>query len=458
MKTNFKIGIATLIAIISLISCESFIEVDVPQSQLTGQAVFEDASTATAALSNIYARLREEGMVTGSAFGLSNLMGNYADELTFYGSNTVLQSFNNHTIIPSNSYITTLWNTSYGQLYAVNALIEGVENASNINAEDKNKLMGEALFIRAYIHFYLVNCFGEIPYITTTNYLQNTTVSKNTISEINQNILNDLTNAEVLLLDNYPTNERVRANKFVVKAMLARMHLYLENWTEAETYASEVINNASYNWELNIQNVFLKENPSIIWALHPGIAGLNTKDARTFIFSSGPPIKQALSLDIINAFEPNDTRKQYWTRTITNGSQSWYHTYKYKKTLNTGTSEEYTILFRLAEQYLIRAEARAELNNPIQALEDLNKVRIRAGLLVSSATTREEIIEAIIQERKVELFTEQGHRWFDLKRTGRAENVLSPIKPNWQNTQLILPIPEAELLLNNNLSPQNPGY
>ncbi len=458
MKTNFKTAIATLIIIFSLISCESFIEVDVPQSQLTGQAVFEDSSTATAALSNVYARLRGEGMVTGSAFGLSNLMGNYADELTFYGSNTVLQSFNNHTIVPGNGYINTLWNASYGQLYAVNAIVEGVENSVNINTEDKNKLKGEALFLRAYIHFYLVNCFGEIPYITTTNYIQNTTVSKNTISEINQNILNDLTHAEDLLLDNYPTNERVRANKFVVKAMLARMHLYLQNWEQAESYATEVINNPSYNWELNIQNVFLKANPGIIWALHPGIAGLNTLDARTFIFSSGPPIKQALSVDIMNAFEPNDSRKQYWTRTITNGGQSWYHAFKYKKTLNTGTSEEYTILFRLAEQYLIRAEARAELNNLNQAVEDLNKVRIRAGLLESSATTKEDIVEAIIQERKLELFTEQGHRWFDLKRTGRAENALSPIKPNWQNTHSILPIPESELILNNNLSPQNPGY
>ncbi|MDP2159222.1 MAG: RagB/SusD family nutrient uptake outer membrane protein, partial [Flavobacterium sp.] len=295
MKTKFKIGIATVITIFSVISCESFIEVDVPQSQLTGQAVFEDASTATAALSNVYARLRAEGMVTGSAFGLSNFMGNYADELTFYGSNTVLQSINNHTIVPSNSYVATLWNSSYGQIYALNAIIEGVANSNNINTENKNKLLGEALFLRAYIHFYLVNCFGEIPYIKTTNYIQNTTISRNTISEINENILNDLTDAEALLANNYPTTERVRANKFVAKAMLARVHLYLENWAQAEDYATAVINNTSYGWDLNIQNVFLRNNPGIIWALHPGIAGLNTLDARTFIFSSGPPIKQALS-------------------------------------------------------------------------------------------------------------------------------------------------------------------
>lgn len=323
---------------------------------------------------------------------------------------------------------------------------------------EKDKLMGEALFLRAYIHFHLTNCFGEIPYITTTNYLQNAIVSKNSTAEVNQYIVQDLEDAKTLLPLTYPSDERVRVSKNVAKAMLARQYLYLGNWEQAEVYATDVINSATYSWELNTTNVFLKENPGIIWALHPGIAGLNTKDARTFVFSSGPPIKPALSLDIVNSFEPNDTRKTNWTRTITNGSQTWHHSYKYKKTLNTGTSQEYTILFRLAEMYLIRAEARAELSNTTDALLDLNKVRNRAGIPNSLASTREQIIEAIMQERKVELFTEQGHRWFDLKRTARAAAVLSPIKPNWQNTQVVFPIPEAELLLNTNLLPQNAGY
>lgn len=458
MKKYNKNWLAILILTCGFHSCESFIEVEVPQSQLTGVAVFEDKSTAVAALSDIYARIREEGMVTGTGFGLSNLMGNYADELTFYGSSTVFESFNNHTIVPSNAFIATLWNTSYSQLYALNAIIQGVENSNNILSEDKNRIIGEALFLRAYIHFYLVNCFGDIPYIKTTNYLQNTTVSKNSVSDVWQNILTDLAEAEEILPESYPTGERVRANKFVVKAMLARVNLYLENWSLAESYASQVINNPLYGWEQNTKNVFLKENPGIIWALHPGIAGLNTKDARTFIFSAGPPIKPALSLQIIDAFEPNDLRKQHWTRTITNGANTWYHAFKYKKTLNTGTSQEYTILFRLAEQYLIRAEASAQTENTVQALQDINKIRARAGLIESAATAKEEILVAINKERKVELFAEQGHRWFDLKRTGNAESVLSPIKPNWRKTQLLLPIPEAELILNNNLLPQNQGY
>lgn len=458
MKTLFKLYCFVFLLLMVVTSCESFTEIEVPQSQLTGPAVFEDVNTANAALVNAYARLREEGMVTGTAFGLSHLLGNYADELTFYGSNTSFQSFNNHTLVPSNSFLATLWNTSYSQLYALNSIIEGLDNTSAIAEEDKEKLKGEALFLRAYIHFYLTNCFGEIPYITTTNYLQNATVSKNSIAEVNQNIVQDLEDAIALLPLNYPSSERVRANKYVAKAMLARQHLYLGNWEQAESAATAVLNSGVYTWELNVANVFLKENPGIVWALHPGIAGLNTKDARTFVFSIGPPTRPALSQDLINEFELNDTRRTNWTRTITNGSQSWYHAYKYKKTLNTGTSQEYTILFRLAELYLIRAEARAEQDNTTAALEDLNKVRNRAGLANSIAVTKAQILAAVLQERKMELFTEQGHRWLDLKRTGNAATVLSPIKPNWQNTHIVFPLPEAELLLNSNLLPQNTGY
>ncbi|MFD2909810.1 RagB/SusD family nutrient uptake outer membrane protein [Flavobacterium ardleyense] len=458
MKAIYKMTWLTIFTVMFLGSCDSFTEINVPQSQLVGPVVFEDVNTATAAVLNCYARLREEGMITGTAFGLSHIMGNYADELSFYGSNATFQSFNDHTIVPSNSFIATLWNSSYSQLYDVNSIIEGLEATNAIPQMEKDKLMGEALFLRAYIHFYLTNCFGEIPYITTTNYLQNAIVSKNSLAQIKQYIVQDLEDAEALLPSNYPSDERVRANKNVAKAMLARQYLYVDNWEQAELYATDVINSGAYSWELNIPNVFLKENPGIIWVLHPGIAGLNTKDARTFVFSAGPPIKPALALDIVNAFEPNDSRKTNWTRTIANGSQSWNHSYKYKKTLNTGTSQEYTILFRLAEMYLIRAEARAEQSKNSEALQDLNKVRNRAGLPNSLATTREGIIEAVMQERKVELFTEQGHRWFDLKRTARAAAVLSPIKPNWQNTQVVFPIPEAELLRNPNLLPQNGGY
>ena len=120
---------------------------------------------------------------------------------------------------------------------------------------------------------------------------------------------------------------------------------------------------------------------------------------------------------------------------------------------------EFSKIFRLGgEQYLIRAEARAMLGNISGAQADINIVRNRAGLADTSANTAEELKAAILQERRVELFTELGNRWFDLARTGTAADVLSSIKSGWRATDLLLPIPEAELLANPNLYLQNPGY
>lgn len=458
MKTrNFKLIVAVALPIL-LFSCDSFIEVSLPQSQLIGNAVFENTATANTALSDIYSRLRESGIASGTTVSTTLLIGSYADELTFYGNNTNIEQFDKHTLLASNTLLTSLWSLSYAQIYAVNALLEGVQNSPSITADDRNRLIGEALFIRAYIHFYMVNLFGDVPYVLTTNYSQNTIISKSPQVKIWQFIIEDLKKAESLLPKSYPTSERVRVNKTVATAMLARVYLYTENWIEAEKQATAVIDNPDYRWELNPDLVFLKNSPSIIWSLHPGITGLNTNDAKTFAFSSGPPAKSSLSENLRNAFEPGDLRKTLWIKTITNGTNTWYQPLKYKRSTATASSDEYTILFRLAEQYLIRAEARVHIENLVGAKEDLNRIRNRAGLIHTTANTPESLLIAILKERRFELFTEQGHRWFDLKRTANAANVLSATKVGWRTTDLLLPLPENELILNNNLLPQNPGY
>ncbi len=213
-----------------------------------------------------------------------------------------------------------------------------------------------------------------------------------------------------------------------------------------------------YSWQENPATEFLKGNPSIIWALHPGIAGLNTRDAKSFVFTSGPPSRSSLSPNLMNTFETGDLRKTLWVKKISTSTDSWYHANKYSKTTNTGTSVEYTILFRMAEMYLIRAESRAKLNELDGAKDDINKIRRRVGLPDTPAVTQEEILSAVAKERRLEFFTEQGHRFFDLKRTGKADEVLSLTKPNWQPSHIVLPLPENELLLNDKLLPQNTGY
>ena len=439
-------------------SCEEFIEVELPQSHLAGDAVFSNAATANSALSDIYARLRDNGFSSGTQISATLLMGSYADEYAFYGTNAEIGQFSNHTLVTSNSLLASLWNMSYSTIYAANALREGVEKSDAISGDDRDRLLGETLFIRAYMHFFLVNSFGDVPYVLTTNYNLNKSIYKTSQSEVYQLILDDLVQAAELLPTTYPTTERVRVNKAVVKALQARVNLYVGNWEEAQNAATEIINNADYSWQPDLTLTFLKDNPAIIWSLHPGMSGSNTHDARTFAIFDGPPFKSILSADLFNAFEIGDNRKALWIKQITNGIETWYQPSKYKNETETALSEEYSILFRLEEQFLIRAEARAHLGDLLGAQEDLNMTRNRAGLPNTTATSTEALLNAILEERRFELFSEQGHRWYDLKRTGRAAAVLSLIKPGWRATDLLLPIPANEIILNSNLLPQNPGY
>ncbi|KIA95612.1 starch-binding protein [Flavobacterium sp. KMS] len=442
----------------SMPACDSFLEVDLPKSQLTDKTVFQDYTTANAAMTDIYSKIRDKGLLTGTLVGLSGQLGNYTDELTFYGSATSATfGFYTNQVLPSNTTVALFWNNSYNQIYAANAVLEGV-HASTFSPQEKAQLEGEALFIRGLLHFYLLQLFGDIPYIETTDYRVNSTVTRMPKSEVYNHIITDLKTAENFLLPVYSSTERVRANSFVVKALLARVYLYTGKWDDANKSATTVIeNNSVYVFENNLNKVFLKNSTEAIWQFMPALTGKNTDEGAFFIFTSGPPPLVALNESLLNSFAVNDLRKTAWIASVSNGTRTWYYAYKYKEPRNTSTSKEYSMVLRLTEQYFIRSEARAELGDLTGAKEDLNKIRKRAGLSDIVASSKEEILEAIFQERRKELFSEYGHRFFDLKRTGKLDAVLS-IKPGWNTTDSLLPIPESELTLNPNLKPQNPGY
>ncbi|MBS7253329.1 RagB/SusD family nutrient uptake outer membrane protein [Flavobacterium branchiicola] len=443
-----------------LTSCDSFVEVDLPKSQLTTVSVFDNYSTANAALSDIYSKMREQGLLSGSASGVSNMLGNYADELYCLaspGDPTI--PFYTNALLPANSTITDSWNLSYNQIYAANAVMEGVESSHKLTIKEKELLRGEALFIRAIVHFHLSNLYGDIPYIVSTDRNINNEASKIPVKDIYNNIIVDLENAAALLPKDYINIERVRPNQFVAKALLARVYLYNESWAEASNAASAVLNALNlYAIEDNVSLVFLKDSKETIWQFQPSVAGKNTDEASIFIFSSGPPPYVALTNNLIESFDKSDLRKVNWTKAVRDGTDTWYHAYKYKEFENTATSMEYSVIFRLAEQYLIRAEARAHQGDLIGAKEDLNRIRKRAGLLDTDAVSAQQLVNAVLSERRWELFTEFGHRFFDLKRSGQIDNVLDPVKTGWNSTDVLFPLPENELSINPNIRPQNSGY
>jgi hypothetical protein len=449
-----------LILTMGFYSCDSFVEVDLPKSQLTDVTVFEDVATANAALLDIYAKIRDKGLLTGTRYGLSNQLGNYADEIISYGApaDPTLDFYTN-SLLSSDTAVLDFWNTTYNQIYAANAIIEGVQKSPELMSNDKNRLQGEALFIRALLHFYLANLFGDVPYVTTTDYKINSSVSRMDVDKVYELIIADLEASENLLSNEYSNTDRIRPNKYLPKALLARVFLYKGKWAEAASTASALLNNTVlYALENDVDKVFLKESKETIWQLMPATAGKNTDEANTFIFFSGPPPSVALSEDLVSSFDSNDLRKSHWIAAVTNGTTTWHHAFKYKEFNFTPSSVEYSIVFRLTEQYLIRAEARAQQGDLIGAKEDLDKIRLRAGLAGTTAVSQEQIITAIGQERRWELFTEYGHRFFDLKRSGTIDNTLAAVKPGWDSTDVLFPLPQSELGVNPNLRPQNPGY
>jgi hypothetical protein len=457
MKNLNKINIGFLLMILC-ISCDSFVEVNQPNAQLTSEAVFQDFTTANAAMLEVYAKMRDGSFISGASIGSGITLGFYADEMIRYGNddNNTSMVFNN-TLLPSTSTVLQNWNRSYQQIYGVNAVIEGCENSTQIAEINKNQLIGEAKFLRALIHFYLVNLYDGVPYITTTDYEINRSVQRLSVQEVYQKITTDLNDAIVLLPEEDFSFERVRANKYVALTLLARVNLYQEKWAEAAEAASEVINNPTYIWENDLSKTFLKNSTATIWQFSPRLSGQNTAEGSAHIFNSGPPPVRSLSANIVNAFDMQDARRSEWIRTISNGNNEWYHAFKYKQNNATGESVEYSIIFRLSELYLIRSEARARQGELVGALSDLNLIRNTAGLPNSVAANQNDIINAILDERKWELFTEHGHRFFDLKRMGKLDEVLSPIKMGWNTSDRLWPIPEVELLSNPNLT-QNPGY
>lgn len=449
-----------LIALLVLNSCEDYLEAENPVGQINTETVFTDENTATAAITTLYGKLRDQVLLTGNSNGMGVLMGLYADEMDYYGTpGESTEQFYTHQITPVNLMVKELWDNSYHLIYMCNAALEGIGNSDNLSVETKAQLSGEALLVRALVHFYLLNLFGDIPYIQTTNYEINAKVKRMPEEIVYDAIIADLLNAKNLLSQDYSSGERIRANKWVATALLARVYLYTEQWQMAEEESSLLLNQPSvFVLETDVQREFFKESTSAIFQLKPKNEGDNTLEGATFIFSSGPPPFLALNNFLVEDMETNDLRKQYWIGNISDGSTTWYFPYKYKQNLNTGTSLEYSIILRLAEQYLIRAEARLMQGNLSEATTDLNNIRTRAGLENIPASNSAEIFEAIIEERRFELFSELGHRWFDLKRWGLAATSIGPIKPGWKATDILLPIPESELLLNPNLEPQNPGY
>jgi len=443
-----------IFAILWFSNCDDFVRIDSPRYALVKASVFDNDATANAAVLDIYYQMRSSAFASGTLYSISFLGSLISDEQVNYYISTPtgtaeVQQFNDNALAANNSEVLRLWTDLYSCIYKTNAVIEGLAASSQVSESKRKQLEGEAKFVRAFCHFYLVNLWGDVPLILTTDYRENSEISRTSSDAVYQQITDDLINAQDLLLADYSVsnNERVRPNKGAVMALLARVYLYKGDWKNAEATSTRLIDDAQYNLVTNLKTVNVKNNSEAIWQLW---SDTYPNDLFTFYIFSKPRYA-ALRDEFVNNFETSDQRKSFWIGAV--------GTFLFSKKYSSFTLTEYSTVLRLAEQYIIRAEARAQLDNITGAQIDLNTIRTRANLDNTMANDKPSLLIAIEQERRSELFAEWGHRWLDLKRTKRTDAILGPLKPQWVSTADLFPIPESEIINNAALrNSQNPGY
>ncbi|MDX3914536.1 MULTISPECIES: RagB/SusD family nutrient uptake outer membrane protein [Olivibacter] len=437
-------------------SCSSFVDIPLPENEILTERIFENEETARTAMAGVYSQIMGANLHLASG-GLSVYMGLAADELLNTAPNTVADAFAQNALTSNLSTIgANFWNSSYNLIYHLNTIIEGLSDNSRLTEQARTELLAEAKLLRAFYFFYLVNLFGDIPIPISSDFRFNAKLSRASSNDVYELILDDLTYAASNLNNNhigaYPS-------AMAAKAMLARVHLYREEFEAAFQLSNEVIESRRFELD-STSGVFLDNSPETIWAMKP-LQGnpRNTVEGNVFIPASATARPNyTLYEGLVISYDEKDRRKRDWIGERTIGEETYHYPYKYK--LRDGSRyEENNIIIRLAEMYLIRAESLVRTGNLMAAATDLNIVRHRAGIDPIDATnfSAEQMINEILNERKRELFAEWAHRWFDLKRTNRIDQVLGTLKPTWRSFAAQLPIPLTEINRNPQLK-QNEGY
>lgn len=487
MKTryfNLNIWLAAWTMILTA-GCKKLVDVPAPVTSINSANVFSTDATAIAALTGIYTQISQGSFNIGSIPSSSLYLGLAADELTLNNGTASITPnlfYQNRLTNATPGGGDFLWNNYYSAIYTANASIAGIGGSNTLTPAVAQELLGEAYFIRAFSYFYLTNLYGDVPIPLTTDYSQTALLSRTAQKQVYQQIIADLLQAQKLLPTTYvdgtvlkTSSDRTRPNHWTATALLARTYMYSGDNADAITQATSIINNTGLFGLSALKNTFLRAslgNNEAIWQLqsvYTGSGTYNTPDALFFVLpATGPSTITTnfayLSPFMLSSFEAGDQRYANWVNSVTVGGTTYYYPYKYKVNSPTATATEWEVVFRLAEQYLIRAEAEIG-TNPVQSVADLNVIRARAGLPnYAGASDAASLQKAVLHERQVEFFTEWGHRWLDLKRTGTVNsvmgspgNVCAAKGGSWNSNLQLLPIPLPELQHDPNLT-QNQGY
>lgn len=436
-------------------ACNKLIDIPDSKNQIEGPVVFADSAAAVSALLGAY-------VTFSNVHTRSKLLALYADEYNFTASTASTLEFSKSQLLTNNTEIRSLWTDLYAAIYQSNAVIEGADQSAALSAAAKRMLKGEAKFLRSFAHFYLLNLYDNVPLLLNTNINVNRSAKQTTPQQVYDQIIQDLQEAATALDTDYKGAGKVRANRACANALLSRLYLYQRRWADAERTATAIIGTGTYGPLPKVEDAFLAGSKEAIFQLWT--TGGFLTDAAQVIPASATVIPSYTIADgLYLAMESKDERRSKWIATnnvITNGISTTYnYATKYKNRATTTAKPEFVMALRLAEQYLIRAEARAQQHELDDAIADINVIRSRSGATpLPGNLSQLACLEAVAKERRIELFGEWGHRFLDLKRRGQLDLILGTLKSTW-NTEAAkaFPIPFIETTYNANLI-QNHGY
>ena len=439
---------------LAVTSCDDAINLK-PFTSLDATEVFVDQAGVNAGVIGMYGAL-----TSADYYGLRYpVMADLAaDNIAHLGTFPSFAEIKNRNIQPQNAEVTNIWFAIYRTINRTNNVIAYVPGVASVSEANRNTAVAEARFIRALCYFDLVRYWGDVPLVLTPTKEADASlrVARSPIAAVYDQVKLDLDAAEAGL----PEGSPARANKGAARALKARMALYRGQFTEAATLADQVIATSKFQLLPDYRGNFdpiVKNTAEAIFEVN--FDNITQSQYAFFFFPGGAfggrnEVGPA-GTTLLTAYETGDLRRN---ASISNGTfvtngRTIPANVGIKYTRPNPGEDNYRVI-RLAEIILIGAEARVRNTTPdlAGALTLLNRVRTRAGLPASTASTSAALLTAIEQERRVE-FAMEGHRWFDLIRTNRAQAVLGIT----DDRRLLFPIPLRETINNPNIK-QNAGY
>ena len=473
---------SAIITVLFLSSCSDYLDTT-PITEDTiidnNGIVIVDAAAAESRMNAVY------GTFGSTYWQLDFLLAGdgQSDNAYLGGDNAAIFQFETYQMLSTNSQMKTDWDNIYNSINTCNIIINYVDQASDLSETRKNEMIGEASLIRALNHFHAVQLWGDCPIATEAIFEVSSEnfnevfdalfPTRKPIAEVYEQIIADC----LVAIDNAPDGSfKFKANKMGAKALLAKVYATMPNpdWNKTIQYCDEVIA-GGYTLMPTFDHLFdsaHEGNEESIWEVNGDGWGSPIGAWNTFMFI-GTDWKRfnAPSHTLVKAFNDNgDTQRE--ATSITRENVGWADNYwsstnypfAYKMRDTNGNQNFY--LARLADILLLKAEALASLGDASGAMILVNQVRARVGISPVSASNASDAINKILDERLMELAFE-GDRWFDLKRMGKAVEILSqqkdgngvvlPTATNINQNRLLWPIPQDKLDANSLLT-QNPGY